>query len=248
MRMLFAFIICFLLFSCNSNQVAKTYNIKFIFNSDLYEFIDWPEVNYKYPNKMIDDSLTNSTICIFDSLHSGIDTITTFSILGRNYSRIINLITDTIVLFDTALFKSIVIGNNDSLEYLSIDNNDTIYIGQKTVYCIGGGKHEKFVITRKANNYYIEYAGYEYQNKPLVTRRIKLASTFEADFKKLISDFNKLIRPANKGVLTLADMSTTYANNYIRKGNVIYKLPRHDLDDWKGFDEFKEKLNLYDNN
>lgn len=236
MKILFQFLtIVTLFYSCNNYESQKKYQVKLIVDKGFSEYLDFPNIDKNQGDSMIYDSINMNFIFYFNNIAEGLNEITFVSYISDNYQKVIDIHCDTTLKLKINLTDKLEIGNIKDLKNFEI-GSDTVYISHNTVYCIGGGKIEKFKIYKSKNDYCLEYFEKEIKRDGS-TKYLKVMrdSTIKTHIDKVIIDYIS-------GDSFFC--GTTYTYPFVRKGNFVYKFSQQDLKQLESFNDLKHEIGL----
>lgn len=236
MRTIFQFLtILALFYSCDNNESQKKYRVKLIVDEDFSEYFYFPQIDNTQYDSIISDSINLNSSFYFNNITEGLNVITFPSYISNDFQKVIDIHCDTILKLKINLIDKFKIGNIKDLKKIEI-GSDTVFISHRTVFCIGGGKIEKIKIYKSKNYYCLEFFENNLNcDEPTKYMKVMRDSTIKTYIDKVIYDY---ISSNN------ICCSTTYTYPFARKGNIIFKFPKQDLEQLESFNELKHKIGV----
>lgn len=217
--------------------------LKIVIDTSANFYLDTVSIKTKYNQYALQyqsyDSVLGTYAFTIDRLEKGKTEIQLVSFLGRVFTKEIDVNCDTTIFINANELGSFEDKVLETMPSLILDDGDTIVIGYSSFGCFHSMK-ENIVIGKIKDGYDVAFntsrlKAYGYGN-------FNTKKNFDSSFSENVNSFYRScseflqdrMEDAKKGIMAT---STTSAFIYIRKGNIVFKLPDIGPYDWDGYDK-----------
>jgi hypothetical protein len=193
--------------------------------------------NHYSSNYQAHDSTIGRYAYIFGLVEKGKIKIQVTSFLNRTFIKDIDLSKDTTIIITANELNNFQDIEERKLPSFDLLEGDTLVVGFQSIGCFHFNK-ENLIVSKNKEKYNVEFNNT--RARPYGLGNMNIKREFSSNFADTLNMFSSECKQLLKRSQTC--FSTTSANVYIRKGNLVYKLPDIGCGDWNGYDRLVAAL------